>query len=194
MGVISTVVGTKVIEPLLDKGVERLADKIKSEIKSEYIKPYNVLGRYAFGYKFYATMRVYLRLFIGILIFLSLLGLFAGDFFVIIFTILVCVLVHFILKALYKKIGLLIWTEDYIYIEDKKSNIQFFEIDMLTRIYKKGRYICFVKNDEEYKTDIISGGIIDFLNFMNERKPEIISEIVQDERVMRDLYYFNNTL
>lgn len=128
------------------------------------------------------------------MIFIGLLSAFAGQFPIIIFLAVICLCFYLAEKSLYKKIGFLIWTEDYVYIETKNGEHCFFNIDQLSRIYKKGKYFVFVKNYEEYKANIIGKGIMDFLSFMNERKPKAVQDIVQDERVMRDIAYFENVL
>ena len=183
-----------IVEKAINKAIAKEAKKEQEKTVSTQTDTY-YNGIYMFGMDTYVTMKLASRFMYAIAIFITLIGLIAGVF-VTVLGILFGLFTYAMAELTTRSSGFILYTNNYIKIIKKDgAESTTLSISGLKSLEVKYPHYIFV--GQEGTAKVVSGGgkgFADFVDHLNERRPELIETFYQNKNVSNAYYCDRNNM
>ena len=184
----------KIIQKVIDKAIAKEAGREKEKtLESQADTYYN--GIYIFGMDTYATIKISSKFMYATAIFFTLFGLIA-EIFVAVLGILLGLFTYIIVKVATRGFGFVLYTNEYIKVF-KKDGTECTTLSIAGLKNLEYKYPNYTFAGLEATAKVVAGGGEGFANFidhLNERRPELVQTFFQNQNVSNAYYNDQNNV
>ena len=181
-----------IVQKAINKAIAKEAKKEQEKIEGSQTDTYHN-GIYMFGMDTYATMKVNSIFMYAIAIIIILVGL-VSNMFISFLGILFGLFTYVIVKLATRKSGFIVYTNDFIQIF-KKGGAESTTLSISGLKNLEVKYPNYIFIGQEGTVKVLSGGgkgFADFVDHLNERRPDLVQPFFQNKNVSNAYYFDRN--